>query len=307
MSPEELLDSFFITEKEAGNRLDKALAARFFGHYSRAYFQYLIENQLVLLNGAPIKKRVKPLLGDEVEIKFATLPELKLTAEKISLDIIYEDDYLLIVNKPAGMVVHPAVGNWTGTLVNALLYYCDTLPVEQSNLRPGIVHRLDKETSGVIVTAKTLQAQQKMVELFSSRKVEKKYLAICLGKPWQEKVCQPIGRHPVRRKEQAIIPEGKEATSLIKVIQSNDKLSLVEVQILTGRTHQIRVHLKSIHAPVLGDSTYGNPSTNLKYKAKRQFLHASSLKFFHPFTQKTIEVKADLPEDMATFIAKQLR
>ncbi len=301
---EESFDSFFINEEEEGERLDKILAKRFSNSYSRTYFQYLIDSNLVLLNGMPIKKRYKPKVGDEIEIQFSALPDLKITPENIPLTILYEDDYILAIDKPAGMVVHPAVGNWTGTFVNALLYHCQSLPNPDQSVRPGIVHRLDKETSGVLLAAKTLEAQQKLIELFASRQVHKEYIAICIGKPPEAEITAPIGRHPVLRKKMAIVEEGKIAITIPKILNYSKKFSLVQLIILTGRTHQIRVHLKHVNAPVLGDAIYGNESINKHLQIKRQFLHASRLQFLHPITQEMIDIRAELPQDMSSFITK---
>ncbi len=297
-------DLLIVTEEEEGERLDKLLARRFKEVYSRTYFQYLIDEHLVLLNGLPVKKRIKPLVGDEIEVQFAAIPEIDLTPEAISLSILYEDDDLLVVNKPAGMVVHPAPGNWSGTFVNALLYHCQQLEGQSSSLRPGIVHRLDKETSGVLVAAKTLDMQQKLIELFASRQVYKEYLAICIGHPPDGEIRAPIGRHPIHRKQMAIVPTGREAISICKTLAYQDKLSLVQVVIATGRTHQIRVHLKYKGTPVLGDNLYGNPSLNQYYSAQRQLLHAAVMRFRHPLTNQEMEWRAPVPHDMQRFVRR---
>lgn len=302
---EEETDLLVVTAEEADQRLDRILANRFKEVYSRSYFQYLIDEQLVLLNGFPVKKRIKPLVGDEIEVQFVATPEIQLTPENIPLSIVYEDDYLIVVNKPAGMVVHPAPGNWTGTFVNALLYHCDSLPIsEAASLRPGIVHRLDKETSGLLVASKTIEMQQKLTNLFASRQIYKEYLAICIGKPSDGEINAPIGRHPIHRKQMAIVPTGKQAISYCKTIGWNEKLSLVQMIIATGRTHQIRVHLKYKGTPVLGDSLYGNSSINHFYKTNRQLLHAAKIKFQHPMTGNQLELTAAPPEDMQCYIKK---
>lgn len=297
-------DLFFITEEEAGERLDKVLARRFSEIHSRTYFQYLIQQHLILVNGVPVKKRTKPNAGDEIEIEFAALPELDLRPENIPLSIIYEDEHLIAVNKPAGMVVHPAPGNWSGTFVNALLYHCKQLADQNESMRPGIVHRLDKETSGVLLAAKTLEMQQKLIELFASRKVHKEYLAICVGKTADEEIQAPIGRHPVHRKQMAVVDTGRQAITIVKNIGWDGKLSFLRLIILTGRTHQIRVHLKFRGVPVLGDATYGTPSANAHYHAERQLLHAAVLRLAHPLTNEILEFRADPPPDMLKFIHK---
>lgn len=297
-------DLFLIQEEEAGERLDKILASRYQGQYSRTYFQYLIDQNLVLLNGESVKKRVKPSIGDEVEIEFAALPEINLQPENIPLDILYEDDWIIVVNKPSGMVTHPAPGHWQGTFVNALLYHCQSMQQNQESCRPGIVHRLDKETSGVLVAAKTLEAQKKLIEQFASREVYKEYLAICLGTPPDREIVTPIGRHPVHRKKMAVVETGKKAISLCENLGHNGKLGIARVVIKTGRTHQIRVHLQHVGNPILGDSLYGNASSNQHYKARRQLLHAHLLQFKHPVTEEPLVFEAKLPEDIAEYYGR---
>lgn len=303
---EEDIDLLIVTEDEAGERLDKILAHRFKEVYSRTYFQYLIDEQLVLLNGVPIKKRTKPQIGDEIEIQFAATPEIQLTPEDIPLNIIYEDEHLLAINKPAGMVVHPAPGNWNGTFVNALLNHCGQFQGHTDSLRPGIVHRLDKETSGILIAAKTLEMQQKLTALFASRQVYKEYLAICIGRPADGEINAPIGRHPIHRKQMAIVPYGRQAISHCETIGCNNKLSLVRIIIATGRTHQIRVHLKYKGTPILGDDLYGNPSVNREHGVHRQLLHASVMKFKHPMTGDLLVLAAPPPADMLRFMRKIL-
>lgn len=303
----EEIDLLVVTEEEAGERLDKILAKRFQEVYSRTYFQYLIDEQLVLLNGVPVKKRIKPQLGDEIEVQFASVPEIQLTPEPIPLSILFEDNDLLVINKPCGMVVHPAPGNWSGTFVNGLLYHCGQLAGQKDSLRPGIVHRLDKDTSGVLVAAKTLEMQQKLTTLFASRQVYKEYWAICLGRPADGEISAPIGRHPIHRKQMAVVPTGKQAISFLKILGWNDKLSFVQIVIATGRTHQIRVHLKYKGTPILGDDLYGNPSLNHYYGVQRQLLHAAKVKFRHPFTGQELEWFAPPPADMLRFMRKMLQ
>lgn len=304
-------DTFFIDEAEAGERLDKILAKRYAAIGSRTYFQFLIEEGNVLLDGVPVKKRTKPKAGDEVEVEFVLTPELELIAEDIPLDIIYEDDALLVINKPAGMVVHPAPGHWTGTFVNALLFHCQNGMGDWGDasasqaLRPGIVHRLDKETSGLLVAAKTTAAQQRLIEMFAGRRIYKEYLAVCVGNPGEGEINAPIGRHPVQRKMMAVVPEkGRPALTHFRTLAYDESLSLVSVVIATGRTHQIRVHMKHRGYPVLGDSTYGVPRLNAKYGAGRQLLHAHRLRFAHPLTGAPMDFEAPVPPDMQGIIDK---
>ncbi len=288
----------FVSTEEEETRLDKLLAIRF-PHYSRTYFQYLIDNGCVLLNGIPVKKRTIPEEGDEIEICFQATPEASLTPEHIPLEILYEDEHLLAIDKPAGMVVHPAPGHWSGTFVNALLAHCQEIAPGTDPLRPGIVHRLDKETTGVLIAAKTAQAHQKLIELFSSRQMDKLYLAICQGRPANGIVNVPIGRHPVQRKEMAPLPDGREAITEIQTAAFNDEISLVLAKPRTGRTHQIRVHLKYLGCPVLGDPLYGKRDS-----CERLLLHAYRLSFDHPITGSPLRLIAPIPPDMKFWIQK---
>lgn len=296
-------ETIFISEPEAGQRLDRILAGRYGAVRSRTYFQNLIADHKVLLNGEPVKKREKPQTGDEVEIFFTLTEEIDIVPEPIPLNVIYEDDFLLAVQKPVGMVVHPAVGNWSGTFVNALLYHCKQLHDDPSNVRPGIIHRLDKDTSGVLVAAKSSFVQQRMIELFSERKVEKEYLAICVGNPGTGEINLPIGRHPKDRKKMAVREDGgRPALTHFRTRTFDGSLSIVEVAMLTGRTHQIRVHLSHYGAPILGDAVYGSASANKKYSAGRQLLHAWKIAFTHPMTGRYLQLAADIPADMQLFI-----
>lgn len=298
-------DFIIITEAEEGERLDKVLAKRFQNRYSRSYFEYLIEQKLVTLNGTPVKKRILLKAGDQVEINFTLIPQIDLQPENIPLNIIYEDKDIIVINKPPYMVVHPAVGNWSGTFVNALLYHCQLEFSAQDNVRPGIVHRLDKETSGLLVAAKNMLAQQRLIDQFSGRKVSKEYLAICLGNPGSGIIKAPIGRHPIHRKMMAVVEDGgREAITKFKTIASDGKLSLVQLMPETGRTHQIRVHMKLRGSPILGDSLYGQTQGNKKYGADRLMLHAYRLRFNHPTKENVVEFQADIPEDFNFFVER---
>lgn len=301
-------DTIIASQDDLNLRIDKVLA-KHYPEQSRTYFQYLIKEGLVLVNGEPIKKREQLKLGDEIEIEFALTPELSLEPENIPLDIIYEDKDLIIVNKPAGLVVHPGAGNWSHTFVNALLFHCNAIQHVGEALRPGIVHRLDKDTSGLLLAAKTEAAHQKLVALFASRKVHKEYLALCIADPKEEEISLPIARHPVDRKKMTIAKEGegKLATTLVYPLIKLGTLSLVQLVLLTGRTHQIRVHLKAKNAPILGDPLYGNSDWNKKYEAKRQLLHAYRLSFIHPITGKYLSFEAPLPPDMLKFLKTPLK
>lgn len=298
--PEEF-DSLFVMAEEEGQRIDKLLTDRF-PHYSRTYFQNLIEEGCVLLNGELVKKRICPEEGDEIEICFKAIPHPSLEPEPIPLDILYEDESLLAVNKPPGMVVHPAPGHGSGTFVNALLAHCQKIAPGNDPLRPGIVHRLDKDTSGALIAAKTSFVHQKLIEAFAQREIEKLYLAICCGRPPNGVVRAPIGRHPVHRKEMAVLSDGREAITDIQVAAYNDRLSLVLARPKTGRTHQIRVHLKHLNCPILGDPLYGNEWMNRSLAPNRQLLHAYRLSFDHPITQVRLHFSAPIPEDLKFWI-----
>lgn len=297
----ESYDTLFVLSEEEGIRIDKLLAHRF-SSYSRTYFQMIIEQGCVLLNGEPIKKRICPEEGDEIEVCFQAIKGPSLAPEAIPLEILYEDEHILAINKPPGMVVHPAPGHWSGTFVNALLAHCEQLAPSQDPLRPGIVHRLDKETSGVLLAAKTLAAHQQLIEQFSSRQMEKTYLAICCGRPPNGIISAPIGRHPVHRKEMAVLSDGKEAISDIQTIAFNDQISFSLIRPKTGRTHQIRVHLKHVHCPVLGDPIYGSEKLNQSLKPERLLLHAYKLHFEHPITKVPTRLIAPIPKDFKPWL-----
>lgn len=282
-----------IPENLAGERIDKALH-QLFPEQSRTYFQKLLEEGLVLLNNKQVKKRELLKAHQELKVTFALNQEINIEPQDIPLDILYEDEHLLAINKPAGMVVHPAPGNWENTFVNALLFHLNKQTSEH-NLRPGIVHRLDKETSGVLLAAKDEQTAKLLVEQFAQRKIKKIYLAICLGNPGVSLIDKPIARHPVKRKEMTICQSGKPAITLCKTLDFDDKKSVVQLEPKTGRTHQIRVHLRHLNCPILGDKLYG-PHKQTQ-KVDRQMLHAYAISFEHPITKKTLSLCAPIPED----------
>lgn len=288
----------------SGKRLDQYLA-KTYPHLSRTYFQKLISEELVLCNGKPVKKREKVAEGDEIEVCFTLTEELAIEPENIPLTILYEDEHLIAIDKPAGMVVHPAPGHYTGTFVSALLHHCAYLPEGSDPKRPGIVHRLDKETSGVLLAAKSSRAHRALVASFAAREVEKTYLAICVGSSKEGTFSFPIGRHKSRRKEMAIVLDGREAISGITILQKDSSFSLAEVKPKTGRTHQIRVHLRHLGAPVLGDSLYGFEAINEKFGIKRHFLHAHRITLPHPISKEPLTIEAPIPDDMKEFLSKR--
>lgn len=291
-------ETLIASSEQSGLRLDKFLA-HYFEKKSRTYFQYLIEEGFVLVNGDPVKKRQIVEEGDEIEVCFQLTPELSLEPENIPLTILYEDDHLLAIDKPAGMVVHPAPGHYSGTFVNALLFHCKKKALPEEGIRPGIVHRLDKDTSGVLLAAKNPECQKKLLSLFQERKISKQYLALTDGNPPNGLFSFPIKRHPTKRKEMAVVEEGKEAVTRFQVLAFHAPYSLVLASPLTGRTHQIRVHLKHLKTPIVGDSLYGGSCL-----AKRQLLHAYRLQFSHPITSEPIEIVAPIPTDFKDFFHK---
>ncbi len=293
----------------AGMRLDQVLA-EVFPDYSRSKLQTWVKSGRVQVDGMELKAKDK-LDGGEI-ITLDAEPEIVVIseAEEIPLDIKYEDESLLIVNKPAGLVVHPAVGNWSGTLLNALLNHdknLETLP------RAGIVHRIDKETSGLLMIAKTLQAHNSLTQQLQDREITREYLAICKGRMTAGgTVDEPIARHPTDRKRYAVKESGKEAVTHYRVVQRFTHHTFVQLKLETGRTHQIRVHMAHIRYPLLGDPVYGgrfqmppNCSERLEKQLrsfKRQALHAAKLGLMHPLTDEYCEWEQPLPEDMANLL-----
>lgn len=292
---------FIVSNKKDELRLDKYLAEEN-DDLSRNYIQQLIGKELVLVNNQREQKSYHLEQGDEITLEIPEPEEVKLKAEKIDFDIIYEDENLLVLNKPAGLVVHPGAGHSSGTLVNGLLEYCDDLSGINGKLRPGIVHRLDKDTSGAIVVAKNDQAHRNLAKQFKEREVEKTYLALVYGKLKHKrgKIDAAIGRDPKHRKKMTVTSKNsKRAVSNFEVLSSNSNFSLLKVKIETGRTHQIRVHLDYIGYPIVADQKYGNKnSRNAVSELKRQFLHAYQLGFKDPITDEFSQYKAELSSEL---------
>jgi 23S rRNA pseudouridine1911/1915/1917 synthase len=297
-------EDFNVSEEEAGNRLDKILTTRF-ENLSRSYFQQLIEDNNILLNDKPTKKNVKPNPGDHIDIEFIFTSETNIEPENIPLEILYEDEHMIAINKPTGMVVHPAPGHYTGTVVNALLYHCQQLQDHPDSIRPGIVHRLDQGTSGVLIAAKTVEAQHLISKQFAERTVFKKYIGICLGNPGKRTITTLIARHNIHRKKMCVhSTKGRLAKTICSPIAYNEELSIIECIIETGRTHQIRVHMQHIGFPILGDEIYGSDSANKRHKTTHQMLHAEQLQIIHPITKEKIDFKAPIPADMQKIMNK---
>jgi 23S rRNA pseudouridine1911/1915/1917 synthase len=289
---------------DTSQRID-AYLAQLYPEQSRHYFQGLIQAEDVLLNDRPTIKRERVVNGDQIRVAFRAEENIDLTPQDIPLDILFEDPDIIAVNKPAGMTVHPAPGNWSGTFVNALLYHCNGLELEINNLRPGIVHRLDKHTSGVLIAAKTKRAHLRLGALFAERRMHKEYQAICLGNAGEGVIENYLDRHPVDRKKRTVVQSGgKIATTRYKTVAERDKLCLVQLLPKTGRTHQLRVHMQFHGTPILGDPVYGNAQANKRWDVHRQLLHASRLVFAHPFTGEPMEIRAEAPEDMTQLCAK---
>ncbi|QYC72161.1 RluA family pseudouridine synthase [Chlamydia suis] len=303
----------FVTDEKLAGRLDKGLVL-YNSEYSRAFYQQQIHLGRVRVNGRVQTRVSYPLVeGDLVDIELVEEePPSSLTPEKIPLDKVYEDDMILVINKPRDMVVHPAPGHVHGTVVHALLHEMgERLKQEfpEEPWRPGIVHRLDKDTSGLLITVKTRRAKALYSGLFASKQMKKLYLAVCIHSPSQEYIHTRIIRHPVKRKEMTVLPKdaerGKEAITHCRILASNGRLSVVALYPETGRTHQLRVHMKYLGAPILGDPVYGIPSINLRYDLDKQQLHAYSLVFTHPESAERVELVTKLPDDMASLIEKE--
>lgn len=299
-----------IERDDAGKRLDAFLAERVEG-WSRSRLQRLIEGGDVLVNEKPAKPSYKLRECDEIDVDLTEPADDRFEPEDIPLDIVHEDEYLAVINKPAGMIVHPGAGISGGTLANAIAWHFG-LNTENSN-RVGIVHRLDKDTSGLIVVAKTEEMQEKLSELFRKRKVEKSYVALVHGSPRDNSgiIERPIARDRWHRTKMTVAANGRYALTLWKVRKRFEKFTLLDVDIKTGRTHQIRVHLASINHPVVGDAVYNegrdNTIANIEIrkaveKLGRFFLHAERLAFTHPATGETLSLEVALPKELVAFI-----
>ena len=297
-----------IGPDQAGMRLDAFLASQIEG-WSRARLQRLIDNEDVLVNGKPSKPSYKVRDRDEIELELVTPPTETFAPENIPIDIVYEDTTLIVVNKPAGLVVHPAAGTPSGTLANALAYHFRQLPDAGTGVRPGIVHRLDRDTSGLLVVAKTEAALEDLSDQFRDRAVFKSYVALVHGRvPANSgRIDQPLARDPTNRTRMAVVRGGRSALTLYRVRRSFERFTLLNVELKTGRTHQIRVHLAWLKHPVVGDETYGGGRDNtiqdpqLRARIRnlnRHFLHAEKLGFTHPETREPVKFESPLPQEL---------
>ena len=310
--PEAATFAFDVAAEDAGARLDAFLAARVEG-VSRSTLKRAIDDGDVLVGGRVAKPSHKLKAGERVEVELPAPPPSEIEPEEIALDIIHEDEEVVVVNKPSGLVVHPASGVPSGTLANALAFHFTQLPERGGALRPGIVHRLDRDTSGAIVVAKTARAHENLSDQFRARTVFKSYVALVHGVTKEEKgkVEEPLARDPRNRTRMAVVRGGRAALSLWRVRRHYERLTLLDVQIKTGRTHQIRVHLAWAKHPVVGDETYGggrdktipDPALRARVSALgRQFLHAERLGFHHPTTGEWLAFTAPLPAELSEFL-----
>lgn len=290
------MEKYIVKQEEQGKRLDVYLTNKN-SEITRTTAQRLIEQENVLVNGKKQKVAYKVLEGDIITLKKVEAKQIELKAQDIPIEIIYEDKDIIVVNKPKGMVVHPANGNPDGTLVNAIMAICkDSLSGIGGEIRPGIVHRLDKDTSGLLIVAKNDKAHVNMSEQIKKHEVKKTYIALVRGivKENEATIDMPIGRSVSDRKKMAIVKNGRNAVTHIKVLKRYDKYTLLEINIETGRTHQIRVHLSHIGYPVIGDYIYSNGKN--EFGIVGQCLHAKCLEFKHPVTGKEMKLEAPLPD-----------
>lgn len=298
-------EEIFIVNEENNVRIDRFLAEQL-EDVSRSYIQKLVKENQILVNDTSVKANYKVSQGDYVKVIIPELTEPDIEPENIPLDILYEDSDILIINKPKGMVVHPSAGHYSGTLVNALMYYCkDDLSGINGVMRPGIVHRIDMDTTGSLLVCKNDVAHQKLAEQLKVHDIKRVYHAIVHGviKEDEGTVEGPIGRHPIDRKKMSVnYKNGKPAVTHYKVLKRFTNYTYIECQLETGRTHQIRVHMSSIRHPLVGDTVYG--PAKCPFKLQGQTLHAKILGITHPKTGKYIEVDAPLPEYFVQLLNK---
>ena len=294
--------TYIIDEEQQGDRIDKVVSA-YNEELSRTQVQMLIKDGNILVNGKAVKTNYKCQLNDEITIDIPAPAELDVEAEPMDLDIYYENEDVIVVNKPKGMVVHPAPGHTTGTLVNGLMHHCKDLSGINGVMRPGIVHRIDKDTSGLLMVAKNDMAHEKLVQQLVDKTVTRKYRAVVHGviSHSHGTIDAPIGRDKKDRQSMTVVPDGKHAVTHFTVLDTYRDFSYVECQLETGRTHQIRVHMKYIGHPLAGDPKYGPKKTP---ELGGQALHAGVLGFIHPRTNEYLEFNAPLPEYFVKFVEK---
>ena len=290
---------FQVTEEYEDERIDKYMAS-LIDSLSRSFIQKMMKEQKVLVNNIPVKANYRLRAEDEICFTLPEAAEPDIEAENIPLDILYEDDDVLVVNKPKGMVVHPAAGHYSGTLVNAVMYHCrGSLSGINGVMRPGIVHRIDRDTTGSLIICNNDNAHLSIAAQLKEHTIVRRYRAIVHGIIREEELCinSPVGRHPTDRKKMAAgVRNGKEAVTHIKVLERFRAYTYIECRLETGRTHQIRVHMDSIGHPLLGDTVYGNRKYSLPYVLQGQTLHAMTLGFIHPVSGEYVETTAPLPD-----------
>lgn len=291
--------NFFINSENQGERIDKFLSSKL-SDISRSYIHKLIEDGNITINQNSVNKKYKLSENDTINVKIPKPQELKVVAENIPLDIVYEDNDLLIVNKPKDMVVHPAPGNYSGTLVNALLYHCkNSLSGINGIIRPGIVHRIDKDTSGLLIVAKNDTSHKELAEQIKNHSFTREYEAVVYGNLKEDTgtINANIARHKTDRKKMAVVPFlGRNAVTHYTVLKRYGNFTHIKLKLETGRTHQIRVHMSYIGHPVVGDEVYANPKNNPFKFLKGQCLHAKTIGFIHPTTKEYMEFTSPLPE-----------
>lgn len=296
---------FEITEELEDERIDKCLAEAM-DFLSRSYIQKMVKEGQITVNGVAVKGSYRLKCGDKIVFFLPEAEEPDIQPEDIPLDILYEDADVIVVNKPKGMVVHPAAGHYSGTLVNALMYHCkEQLSGINGVLRPGIVHRIDMDTTGSVIVCKNDNAHRLIAEQLKEHSITRQYHAICQGviESDQGTIDRPIGRHPTDRKRMAVNEKnGKRAVTHYKVLQRFEKYTYIECELETGRTHQIRVHMASMGHPILGDEVYGNGKC--PFKLQGQVLHAKTLGFVHPSSGEYVEVDAPLPRYFVELLGK---
>lgn len=305
---DEFEEELLVNESESGIRIDKFLSGHF-PDLTRSYLQKIIKNEAILVNGVKCKSSYKTATGDHILVALPQQKALSVSPQPIPLDILYEDDDVIIVNKPKGMVVHPAAGHPDGTLVNAILYHCGaSLSGINGVLRPGIVHRIDQYTTGSLIVCKNDLAHKCIADQLKVHSITRKYRAIVHGRLTEDgTVHTTIGRHPQNRKQMAVnVPNGKDAITHYHILEQFDQFTYVECQLETGRTHQIRVHMKSIGHPILGDDIYG-PAKCPFSGLQGQTLHAMTIGFLHPRTGTYMEFDAPLPDYFKSLLQKLRR
>ena len=295
------MDKLILEADETGKRLDAYLAEN--TELTRTRIQQLIKEENIKVNDKKTKSSYKIEMGDTIEVFIPEKKEIDLVPQNISINILYEDNDIAVIDKKAGLVIHPSYGHESGTLVNAIMFHINDLSGINGEIRPGIVHRLDKDTSGLIIIAKNDKAHNKLSEMFKNKEINKTYLAIVKGSLGKDtgRLETQMGRDLKDRKKMSVLKiGGKTAITNYEVLDKNDKFSLVRVNIETGRTHQIRVHMKYLGYPILGDSVYGKESKSVK----RQMLHAYKLEFMHPVTGKEMIIKSEIPKDFSEVLER---